>query len=99
MSGLLFSGRVEVDVTDFPSHRHSLHQFLPLSPDKKAAYPSQFKLALPDRRRLQSVTKSLKNVARAFWVPVFLTKIVCDLWIRQHIPYHAYSRARRLHPI
>ena len=56
MSGLLFSGRVEVDVTDFPSHRHSLHQFLPLSPDKKAAYPSQFKLALPDRRGLFTIS-------------------------------------------
>jgi hypothetical protein len=49
---------------------------------------------------VQSVTKSLKNVARAFLVVVFLTKIVCDLWIRgllQYIPHHAYSRARRLH--
>jgi hypothetical protein len=59
--------------------------------------PRRFRLL---RQGLQSVTKSLKNVARAFWVPVFLTKIVCDLWIRgliQYIPHHAYSRARRLH--
>jgi hypothetical protein len=40
-------------------------------------------------------------VARAFWVPFFLTKIVCDLWIRgllQHIPHCTYSKARRPHP-
>src|SRR5271170_4724529 len=49
---------------------------------------------------VQSVRKWLKNVARAFWVPIFLTRIVCDLWNRglpQRIPCHTYSRARRLH--
>jgi len=29
---------------------------------------------------LQSVRKWLKNMARAFWVPIFLTKIVCNGW-------------------
>jgi hypothetical protein len=33
---------------------------------------------------VQSVTKSLKNVARAFLVVVFLTKIVCNLPAASH---------------
>jgi hypothetical protein len=50
--------------------------------------------------QLQSFRKWLKNVARAFWGPILLTKIVCDLWIRgilQHIPYYTHSTARRRH--
>jgi len=49
---------------------------------------------------IQSVAKWLKNVARACRAPIFLTKIVCNLWIRgilQHIPHHTNSRARRRH--
>jgi hypothetical protein len=34
---------------------------------------------------LQSVTKWLKNVARACRAPIFLTKIVCDGVVRMHM--------------